>query len=247
MVKRFALLLLTATTCTLFLALPSQAQRGFLSGRGAGMRGRPHSPYNGIHRGGYLIGPRHNGHRGYSRSNYYMPYLYPGYYDSGYYSQSSPSEEPPPTRVIVVENTQPRVEAPPPPPPKSLLLELQGNHWVRVTDSGTAMTGSEPKQKGSAKPSSLRPATPRPVEAMEAPRKLPPAVLVFRDGHKEKIKRYTIVGGTIYTSSDYWSNGSWTRKVPLAELDVPATLKLNRERGANFSLPSSPNVVVVRP
>jgi hypothetical protein len=30
-------------------------------------------------------------------------------------------------------------------------------------------------------------------------------------------------------------------------LDVPATLKLNQERGAKFSLPSGPNEVMIRP
>ena len=76
---------------------------------------------------------------------------------------------------------------------------------------------------------------------------LPPAVLVFRDGHKQEIEKYTIVGATIYTNADYWSSGSWTREVQIVELDVPATLKLNRERGAKFSLPSGPNEVMIRP
>jgi hypothetical protein len=76
---------------------------------------------------------------------------------------------------------------------------------------------------------------------------LPSAVLVFRDGHKEEIGKYVIVSGTIYTSSDYWNSGSWTRKVQIADLDVPATLKLNQERGAKFALPSGPNEVMMRP
>jgi hypothetical protein len=72
-------------------------------------------------------------------------------------------------------------------------------------------------------------------------------VLVFRDGHKEEIGKYTIMGATIYANADYWSSGSWTRQVQIIELDVPATLKLNRERGAKFSLPSGPNEVMIRP
>jgi hypothetical protein len=56
-----------------------------------------------------------------------------------------------------------------------------------------------------------------------------------------------IVGTTIYTGADYWSSGSWTQKVQIAELDVTATLKLNQERGAKFSLPSGPNEVMIRP
>jgi uncharacterized membrane protein len=72
-------------------------------------------------------------------------------------------------------------------------------------------------------------------------------MLVFRDGHKEEIERYAIIGAVIYTRADYWSTGSWTRKVTIADLDVPATLKLNQERGGRFTLPSGPDEVVVRP
>jgi hypothetical protein len=55
------------------------------------------------------------------------------------------------------------------------------------------------------------------------------------------------MGTTIYTSADYWSSGTWTRRVEVAELDVPATMNLNRERGANFSLPSRTSEVMIRP
>jgi len=72
-------------------------------------------------------------------------------------------------------------------------------------------------------------------------------VLVFRDGHKDEVSEYTIMSGTIYSKTDYWTTGSWTRKIQVADLDVPATLKLNRERGLKFALPGSPNEVVIRP
>jgi hypothetical protein len=127
------------------------------------------------------------------------------------------------------------------------MLELRGNHWVRVTGSGQTMAESQPGKESSAKSENVRTITPQERAAVEPPRELPPAVLVFRDGHREEITRYTIVGGAIYTSGDYWNSGSWTKKVPIAELDVPATLELNRERGAHFNLPSSPHVVVIRP
>ena len=83
--------------------------------------------------------------------------------------------------------------------------------------------------------------------AVQPPRDLPPAVLVFHDGRKEEVSEYTIMSGTIYSKADYWTTGSWTRKIQIADLDVPATLKLNQERGANFSLPASANEVVIRP
>jgi hypothetical protein len=246
--KKFTLTLFTAILGTLAFALPSPAQRGFLSGRGTAMQGRPHMPSRGFSHGGYLTGPR--GHGNYHRSGYYgyagYPYLYPGYYYSDSYSEPVRSEEPP-LRTVVIEKSQPRVETPLPPPPESLVLELQGNHWVRITDSGRTMVNSRVAPNGSTKATSTRTMAAQQNSAMEPARELPPAVLVFRDGHKEEITRYTIIGGTIYTSSDYWNNGSWTRKVPIAELNVPATLELNRERGANFNLPSSPSVVVIRP
>ena len=243
----FALVL--AMLAGMFFPMSSRAQRVVLKGEGAAMRGPSRLPFRAGHSGPILVGRRSRGRgryrgRGYGYGYAAYPYLYPGYYYSDYYSEPAPSE-PEPTRVVVIENSQPRPEAPPQPPPESLLLERQGNHWVRITDSGETSVQRQPK--GSAKTASLRTMPPQESAAVETPRKLPPAVLVFRDGHKEEITRYTIVGGTLYTSSDYWNNGSWTKKVPLAQLDIPATLELNRERGARFSLPSSPSVVVVRP
>jgi hypothetical protein len=70
--------------------------------------------------------------------------------------------------------------------------------------------------------------------------------LSFRDGHNEQIERYTIAGEAIYTKADYWTTRSWTRKIPINELDIPATLAINRERGTKFRLPSGPNEVVIR-
>ena len=55
-----------------------------------------------------------------------------------------------------------------------------------------------------------------------------------------------IQGDTLYTRSDYWTTGSWSESIPLSQLDLPASLKLNQERGTKFSLPSAPNEVVVR-
>lgn len=242
--KKLTLALFMAILGALVCPSPSQAQRGFLMGRGQAVRARPHVPLGPAHQGGYLRGTRGH-HRQFN--NGYLPYLYPYYYPD-YYPEEAPTETQP-SQVIVVERNQPRAEAPPPaPPPDSLMLELRGNHWVRVTDSGQIMTESQAGKKGSTKTGNVRTITPEEEQAaVEPARELPPAVLVFRDGHREEISRYTIVGDAIYTSADYWNGGPWTKKVPIAELNVPATLELNRERGANFSLPSSPHVVVIRP
>ena len=137
--------------------------------------------------------------------------------------------------------------APAPPPPEAQLLELQGDQWVRVTSYTQASVGAPSAQPESPPASSARSVAPRQSVAAELPRELPPAVLVFRDGHQEEVKRYTIIGRSLYTSADYWTSGSWTRKIEIASLDVPATLKLNQERGSRFSLPSGPQEVVIRP
>ncbi|HYA89205.1 MAG TPA: hypothetical protein VEF54_00120 [archaeon] len=154
------------------------------------------------------------------------------YYSADYDGEGGMIEEPPP-RTIVVQAAAPATT-----PPESLLLELRGDHWVRITSQGEAAAVEQPAAPLTA-PRRIQDSTPAP--------QLPAAVLVFRDGHEEEIKKYTIVGSTIYTPADYWTTGSWTRKIPTAELDIPATLKLNRERGAKFSLPSGPNEVVFRP
>jgi hypothetical protein len=142
---------------------------------------------------------------------------------------------------------QPAQAAPPERPPHPLLLERQGDQWVQVTGYSQSPAPAQTTPPKTVEATHLRAVMPSRNEAAEPPRKLPPAVLVFRDGHEEELKSYTIIGKTLYTSADYWTSGSWTRKIEIANLDVPATLKLNQERGSNFSLPSGPQEVVIRP
>jgi hypothetical protein len=56
--------------------------------------------------------------------------------------------------------------------------------------------------------------------------------LVFRDKHTEEVKNYAIVGQTLWVLS-----GQRARKIPLTELDIPATKKANDDRGVDFQLP----------
>ncbi len=81
----------------------------------------------------------------------------------------------------------------------------------------------------------------------QPPQELPPAVLVFRDGHKEEVSSYTIMGQTMFAKSDYWTTGTWNKKIQLTDLDVPATVALNHQRGLKFALPTSASEVVIRP
>jgi hypothetical protein len=166
---------------------------------------------------------------------------------SDYDFDSGITEEPSPPILQTAPSAFP---ASAPAPAESVVLELQGDHWVRLTNFGQSQTGQS-IQPDSGRPSALtsadRASTSRQVQPSEPPRELPPAVLVFRDGHQEEIGKYVIKDAAIYTAADYWSTGSWTRKVQIAALDIPATLKLNRDRGANFTLPSGPHEVMIRP
>lgn len=56
--------------------------------------------------------------------------------------------------------------------------------------------------------------------------------LVFRDKHTEEVQNYAIVGQTLWILS-----AQRARKIPLAELDIPATKKANDDRGMDFQLP----------
>jgi hypothetical protein len=58
-------------------------------------------------------------------------------------------------------------------------------------------------------------------------------VFVFRDHHSEEIQNYAIVGKTLWVFTEQRA-----RKVPIAELDVPATTKANEDRGIVFRLPT---------
>ncbi len=59
----------------------------------------------------------------------------------------------------------------------------------------------------------------------------PKTVLVYRDGHKEEVTNYAIVGDELF---DFTSG---RRKIAVAALDVAATAKANDERGMDFQLP----------
>jgi hypothetical protein len=119
------------------------------------------------------------------------------------------------------------------PLPDPVLLELHGTKWVRVTNSGGSSDQVVPREVAA------------PQQAQAKP--LPPAVLVYRDGHSEEVSSYSIIGDSIYVKTNYWTTGSWTRTIQVADLNIPATVSENQKRGVDFELPSSPDEVMIRP
>ena len=231
--KNLLIALALAVLGTILVGSSAQAQRrGFVSSRvgrgggvfarGPGVKGR--EGWQGRER---RISPRFG----------YAPYFYSGFgYDSGFGLNSvyyEPTQEMPPPQPVAEEPSPAAAPLLPPNPAEGpVLLELQGDHWVRITSDGIAKT------VGQSHP-------PEPEEASNPPTAAASAVLVFRDGHEEEIGKYCIIGGTIHISADYWSTGSWTRTVKISDLDVPATLKLNQERDTHFRLPSGPYEVMI--
>ena len=161
---------------------------------------------------------------------------------SPFYSDYVEPSPPPPPKVVIV---QPANAPEPPSEAKAepLLIELQGNHYVRFGGRSQSLDRSTNAPPDYAEDVHLSASnTQRPSQP-----ELPPAILIFRDGHREPVPEYAIIGGTLYATGDYWQSGHWTRNIQLSALNLPATMQANRDAGIKFTLPSAPNEIVTRP
>ena len=57
----------------------------------------------------------------------------------------------------------------------------------------------------------------------------PIRILVFRDGHRGEIHNYAVVGDTLWALTE-----ERARRIPMADLDLNATIKANADRGIEF-------------
>jgi len=160
-----------------------------------------------------------------------------------------PSNETAPS-VIVVQAPAPQVERPAirSDEPKSappLLIEWQGDRYVRRTSADANSRASQPDFIADAKPA----ATTRAVISSRPSKKsdTPPTTFIFRDGHHEQSSDYSIISGIIYAHLDYWTDGQWSRQIRLSDLNVPATIKANEDQGIPFRVPRAPNEIITRP
>jgi hypothetical protein len=150
--------------------------------------------------------------------------------------------------------------------PQPLMIELQNGRYVRVNSTpsnGEALPlalapdrapSDQPQSSKSTRSHSTRLAssnvTPQPptiAAASPPPHDLPPALLVFRDGHSEEVRDYSIADGILYARGDYYTDGYWTKKIDLSTLNIAQTLEANTKRDVKFVLPTSPNEVITRP
>jgi hypothetical protein len=75
---------------------------------------------------------------------------------------------------------------------------------------------------------------PRPPQYEAQARPASPIVLVFRDKHSQETENYAIVGQTIWLFNEQRAT-----RIPMSEIDIPATQKANEERGVQFEIPNT--------
>jgi hypothetical protein len=174
------------------------------------------------------------------------PFLYSDYDPNESYVDENSLGSVPPQILVVRPASEDSARKTP------LLIELQGDRYVRF--GGIEETGehgaaghpdyAEPAKTSRRPPANLAKSSAR-KDSVESPaEELPPAVLVYRDGHREEISDYVISNGVIYVRGNYSQAGYWTKNVSLSALDQAATVQANQQRGVKFTLPSAPNVVV---
>src|SRR5438552_8433740 len=71
-----------------------------------------------------------------------------------------------------------------------------------------------------------------PPRRPSAEENVPSTILVFRDGHRSEVRNYAIVGQTLSVFTQQRA-----RKIPVSDLDVEATKKVNAGRGVEVPLP----------
>jgi hypothetical protein len=130
-----------------------------------------------------------------------------------------------------------------------VMIELQNGRYVHV--KGPEINGdAEPINFAeNSTPANLRATKTTQQDSQQtiAAAPLPAVTLIFRDGHSEEVRDYTIAQGTLYARGDYYTDGYWNKKIDLAAINVPETLQANATRNVKFVLPSSPNEVITRP
>ncbi|MBZ5569723.1 MAG: hypothetical protein LAN64_17990 [Acidobacteriia bacterium] len=153
---------------------------------------------------------RHN--QGSSYYPVYVPYAYP---------------------VAVAVEPEEEQEAEPDPPAPTIFEHRATSERMPADNSryGTHYLDARESQK------------PEPVPEVSDNRVMPsttpaqeqfPVLLIYRDGHEQEVRNYAIVGQTLYDLGAFVAH-----RVPLADLNLPATIKANDDRGVEFALPAS--------
>lgn len=111
---------------------------------------------------------------------------------------------------------------------------FRGTYDPATGESGTPYRLAEPRPRPPANSAANDSSSPDGNNSGEAVTGVsePASILVFRDGHKQEISNYAIINDTLYDLSS-----GRAHKIPLAELDLAATVRANDDRGVDFTLP----------
>jgi hypothetical protein len=166
-------------------------------------------------------GDRFHHHRHFfAGSNFYPYYPYASYYPYGYSMYDDPFfYDNNEDQDSYASNRAPSYEAPPP-EDSGLRGDVQ------------ALSGKIDRLQADVEARNRSKADPGPATA-----------LVFRDQHVEEVRNYAIAGGTLWVLNDHQTG----KKIPLAQLDLAATAKMNDDRGVDFQVPQpSLSIRIVR-
>jgi hypothetical protein len=73
--------------------------------------------------------------------------------------------------------------------------------------------------------------------AAAPPEELVSTILIFRDGSHRELRNYALMGSSIYDLSV--KPGEGKMRIMLVDLDIPATIAANEQRGIEFRVPST--------
>jgi hypothetical protein len=102
-----------------------------------------------------------------------------------------------------------------------------------VYDRGPLYRDASAPRQSAHDPAPEASTAPVPAEPPAPVAPQPSTVLIFKDGHKSEVRNYAIVDGTLFDLTDGRSH-----KILLADIDLPATLKANDDRGVDFQIPA---------
>lgn len=198
---------------------------GFGGGmRGPGMMSGAHAPHSfhssGTWHGGTWHGTIHHGHSGpnlvigfRSRFRYpYYAYAPFGYYSPFWWDWSSSSYD----RSNNDDN---------------YVTQRQAQQQIEDLSQQVQDLQQEREERAYSQPPVPRPPAPSNTEAKIEPDMS--VVLVYLDKRIEEIKNYAVANEKVVVFDNHH-----IKKIPLADIDLAATMKLNDERGVDFQIPN---------
>jgi hypothetical protein len=165
-------------------------------------------------------------------------------YSTGYpVAAPLPPYLPPPNAMRGYDDSVgPMMSSQAPPPSQPLMIELRNGRYVQMSSAAI---------DGEAAPLSTEANSSPAISSFEDRRSeannLPYVVLIFKNGHQERVTNYSIANGILYAQGDYYTDGYWSKKIDLSALNLAESIQANDQRGVKFVLPSAPNEVVTRP